>query len=192
MSVRPLIGLTGFKGSGKDTVANILVEEFGYHRKAFATALKEEINAAQHQSCQWSDAPKFTSPYWSDEFVGYMEDHRRDAPDSPSGWPRMLAQAWGQMRRDTRGQDYWVNLVTLKEGIVVSDVRYANEADAIKRAGGCIVAVCRSSCMSDGPASESVLDNWIDLGIGNDGTLDELANTVRGMMASIARYGIEP
>ena len=36
-----VIGLTGYAGSGKDTLANILVEEYGFTRIAFADKTKE-------------------------------------------------------------------------------------------------------------------------------------------------------
>jgi dephospho-CoA kinase len=35
-----IIGLTGYAQSGKDTVANILVENYGYQRVAFADPIR--------------------------------------------------------------------------------------------------------------------------------------------------------
>ena len=38
-----IIGLCGAQGSGKDTVANILVSKYGFVRISFATALKDVV-----------------------------------------------------------------------------------------------------------------------------------------------------
>lgn len=40
-----IIGLTGLKGSGKDTVAAYLIKEYGFERRAFADPLKRSIAA---------------------------------------------------------------------------------------------------------------------------------------------------
>ena len=38
-----IIGLSGYAQSGKDTVAEILVEEYGYTRVAFADIIKQAV-----------------------------------------------------------------------------------------------------------------------------------------------------
>jgi hypothetical protein len=167
MDERPLIGLTGFKGSGKDTVAGMLMRGFDYHQVAFADSLKIEVSEVSGAS------------------RAYLEEHKRRGPEHPKGWVRMLLQAWGQMRRDMCGEDYWIRQVPLRSGFVVSDVRYPNEAQAIKRAGGYLVHISREGCTSDGHSSEQVLDQWIDCAITNNGTVDDLVGAVRGLMSHI-------
>jgi len=39
-----IIGLLGLIGSGKDTVSNILVNDYGFHQVAFADSLKEAVS----------------------------------------------------------------------------------------------------------------------------------------------------
>ena len=40
-----IIGISGYARSGKDSVANILVQDFGFERRAFADKLREALYA---------------------------------------------------------------------------------------------------------------------------------------------------
>lgn len=61
-----IIAICGFKGSGKDTMGNILVEKYGYVKLAFASVLKDVISiifgwdrnlleGASHESREWRE-----------------------------------------------------------------------------------------------------------------------------------------
>jgi hypothetical protein len=174
----PLIGLTGFKNSGKDSVARILVEEFGYVRRAFADNLKMEVWARSARLVGHFTGPGhgLDWPAW----LAYVEQHKHEPPDSPHGWPRQLLQAWAQMRRDLSGEEYWLKQVALEPGIVVSDVRYPNERVAIKTAGGVVWRIERPGTGSDGHASEvQIATLEVDDTVYNTGSLDDLVVKVR-------------
>lgn len=160
-----LIGISGRKRSGKDTVATLLDEhpDFGgkVERIGFADALKREVASA-------CDVPV--------EFIEAMKDNFR-----------LILQGWGtDFRRELCGQDYW--LCKFKEQVadtnlplvVVPDVRFKNEFDLIKAMGGFVVRVERPELQTaDTHISETELDNeQFDWLVVNDGSLTDLRTKV--------------
>lgn len=155
------IGITGYKQCGKDTVAKLLMQQLGEYRCChinFADALKQEI-------CR---ALCITRPY--------LDEHKANF--------RLIMQGWGtDYRRKLCGDTYWVQkwLETIRdmkqtpEFIIATDVRFLNEAEAIRELGGMIVRVHRQSCSCDGHESERELDSISpDLTLGNHHTLADL------------------
>ena len=67
--------------------------------------------------------------------------------------------------------------------VVLTDVRFPNEAEAIQAAGGRLVRVVRpGQDTSDQHISETALDDLVaDVEIQNDGTLDELRAAARAL-----------
>jgi hypothetical protein len=116
-----LIGLCGYARTGKDTAVEALVAN-GWSRVAFADALKDEV-------CRTFG----TTP-------AALEANKAD-------WRPMLVE-WGRARR-RQDQDYWITRVMatvadrLTSGVVISDVRYWNEAKYIRDHGGVIVRLHR-------------------------------------------------
>lgn len=184
---RPLIGLLGHKGAGKDTLGRVLTEKHGYTRASFADDLRLEVFKALVRTSKTEQAPKIVeSQNDYNAFLSYVEAHKHDALDLPSGWPRQLLQAWGQMRRDIYGDDYWINRIALGEGVVVTDVRFPNEAAAIKKAGGILWRVVRPGKDGDGHISETLLDTIpVDMKIFNNGTIAQIEEALTLQFATI-------
>lgn len=151
MSAPLLIGLGGKKKAGKDTVCRILGELYpDTLRLAFADALKAELAAA-------CDVP-----------ISVVEE-KKDVF-------RLGLQWWGtEFRRGLSGPDYWVDQLKIrldaaramfaeKPGalIVVTDVRFPNEADFVRAEGGLLVQVRRESLQAghDLHLSETALDDY--------------------------------
>lgn len=161
---RIIIGLSGYAGSGKDAIGAVLAHR-GYERRAFADPLKDVARR-----------------------IGW------DGEKDDAG--RTLLQELGSAVRDVLGATTWVDaaLAAMPERVVVTDVRYRNEAAAIKEAGGRIVRVVRPGY---GPAnahgSEVDLDGWpFDAVIPNTGSLVELRRKVHRLADRIEgfnRYG---
>ncbi len=159
---RVLIGLTGRKQSGKDTVFNILKTlEPEAVRLAFADPLKIELARA----CGVS--PKF------------VEEHK--------ALFRVGLQWWGtDFRRNLFGETYWTDkaehILRAVSGaplVVFTDVRFINEAECVKRHGGRIWRVIRDLPGDDGHASETEMDAYkADNHIINNGTLNQLRHFV--------------
>jgi len=91
-----------------------------------------------------------------------------------------LGSEWG---RDCVHPDVWVNCAMAMaernpdKSFIVDDVRFANEAEAIRARGGLMVKVTRSGVEYDGleHRSEGGLDDWpFDLVLRNDGSMDDL------------------
>ncbi|KIQ62409.1 hypothetical protein TR51_25560 [Kitasatospora griseola] len=137
------IALIGRARSGKDTVGARLVSRYGYTRLAFADPLKAmllDINPVVPY-----DLPGFGLQVIR---LAALVDHigwDRAKEEYPEA--RKLLQRVGQSIR-TRDPDYWVRvLVDSMDGIsgpiVVTDVRYLNEAAALERRGFRLVRITR-------------------------------------------------
>ena len=167
-----IIGLSGFKGSGKDTVAAYLMKEHEFERKAFADPLKESVAALF--DIPFSEVDKLKN---SDSAVTLDIDNRYHSVSF-----RQFLQRYGtESHRGVFGEDFWLEYTLPSNGsyygrkIVVTDVRFENEATRIKELGGQIWFINRTTDRSsfDPHASEN-LDFSTDLMVPNDGTLDDL------------------
>lgn len=170
-----IIGLSGWARTGKDTVAEHLVAAHGFKRMAFADPMREAllrldpmVDAAAGFSIRVSDA---IEKYGWD---GYKE--------SPYGLEiRALLQLLGtEVGRQMLGENVWVDYAMKSiqdaDNIVFTDVRFKNEAQAIKDAGGSVIRIERDGV---GPANEHIsehdLDQWdFDATIFNDLSIEHL------------------
>lgn len=150
-----IIGLTGPKGSGKDTVAALLRTHAGFYPLAFADALREEICDAwrfepvylmRPETKEHSLSDLALRRCQSDSFVGRMviwanqqgQPLDLDAPRSP----RQIMQWWGTEYRRAQDPDYWTSMLERRierllgsgnqNRLVVTDVRFDNEADVLR------------------------------------------------------------
>lgn len=144
-----IIGLVGFAGSGKGTVADILCENYNFTKVSFADVVKD-ITAEMFG--------------WSRPLLEGDTDESREFREKSDDWwsarlgktitPRNMLQLMGtEAGRDTFGSDIWVlnverkihNLRTneFKENFVIADVRFPNEVEAIRKWGGHVVRVMR-------------------------------------------------
>lgn len=154
-----LIGLAGFKRSGKDTVARALGRT-GFVRMAFADAVRQEVFARYPQAQQVADADKERPQ----DFLGGRS-------------LRDLLIECGQGRRE-KDPDYWVNVLResldthLREGrsVVVSDVRMRNEIAMLREHQATLVWVTRPGVTSNGHVTEQDLELLCDLTLNNDAT----------------------
>lgn len=160
-----LIALCGYAGAGKDTLADYLVEQYGYERRSFAKPIKDLLN----NLFGWTDAD-WIDRYWKDSkrvFSGIAPVHGRS--------PRELAQWLGtEVGRNFFYTDIWAdNLLndwtlhvnyaavggTLCPRWVVTDLRFPNEADAIHDADGCVLRIDRLGIWPGDHSSELSVDD---------------------------------
>ena len=138
-----IIGTIGFIGSGKGTVADILVEKKGFTKLAFADAVKDATAAIfgwprallegdTEESRKFRETP---DEWWSEKTGKFIT-------------PRYMLQLMGtEAGRDVFHPDLWILALEKKLGmyqnVVISDVRFPNEIDFIQRMGGFVVRVKR-------------------------------------------------
>ena len=203
-----IIGIVGFIGSGKDTVADYLVNFHGYKRESFANSLKDAVSVVFG---------------WDRELLEGRTKESREWRETRDEWwskrlkqditPRYVLQYWGtEVVRKGFHDDMWVaslehRLLNSHNDIVITDCRFPNEIKAIRSAGGMVVRIKRgpepnwfddAKSMNRGPtrnmswalskhnveglgvhASETA---WVgqkfDATVNNDGTLDELYSQI--------------
>lgn len=175
-----IIGLTGYAQSGKDTLANILVEKYGYRRVAFADAIRDflyEVNPIIG----------FTATEPSYLRTRVDRDGWEETKKSPE--VRRLLQDIGVSARKLFGENFWVNqalgpMALAHPKIVVTDVRFTNEANTLKANGGQIWRVKRVGVDAvNAHVSESQMDGYpVDQIFLNNGTIEDLKALVQTRM----------
>jgi hypothetical protein len=140
-----IIGVCGFIGSGKDTIADYLVNFHEFRRESFASTLKDAVAAVfgwdrtmlegrTKEAREWREQ---VDPWWAARL------------DMPTLTPRWVLQYWGtEVCRKAFHDDIWIaslenKLRNSKDNVVISDCRFPNEISSIKNAGGQIVWVQR-------------------------------------------------
>jgi hypothetical protein len=141
-----IIGVCGWIGSGKDTIADYLCNFHEFRRESFANTLKDAVAAVfgwdrillegkTREARAWREQ---VDPWWAERL------------GMPNLTPRWVLQYWGtEVCRKSFHDDIWIaslehRLTKTTDNIVISDCRFANEVDAIKRTGGQIVWVQRN------------------------------------------------
>ncbi len=141
-----IIGVCGFIGAGKSTVANYLVANYGFTRLSFAGTLKDtcavlfgwdrtRLEGATPEDRAWREQP---DPFWSERFG--------------KPWtPRWALQFVGtEVVRNTLHQDMWVLNVEKKlhalgpdAKVVFDDARFVNELTTLTKYGANLIVVQR-------------------------------------------------
>jgi hypothetical protein len=202
-----IIGVCGFIGSGKDTIADYLVNFHEFRRESFASTLKDACAAVfgwdrtmlegrTKQAREWREQ---VDPWWAERL------------GMPNLTPRWVLQYWGtEVCRKGFHDDIWIaslenKLRNSKDDVVISDCRFPNEIAAIKKAGGMVVWVQRGAlpdwyniALSANAGFASDIDKLKKLGIhssetawvgtafdhvlGNNGSIDQLYEEVKNQV----------
>jgi len=179
----PIIGIySPAPRSGKSTVADVLVNEFGYKRVPFAATLKSMFRVVME------DAGLSISD------IADMENGDKNYQFCPAVSQATLREAyqtlgteWG---RQCMGKNFWCDLWALRVkpwlnhgvGVVVDDVRFDNEFTTVGRLAGDMWRVVRPGVDNmTTHASESYRprDDQFAFDIINHGNVAELRNSVR-------------
>ena len=206
-----IIGFVGFIGSGKDTAADYLVNFHGFRRDSFANTLKDAVAAVFGWDRVLLEGRTKEAREWREQRDEWWSD--RLGKDIT---PRHILQYWGtEVCRQGFHDDIWIASLENKmrktgDNIVISDVRFPNEINAIKNAGGQVVRVVRGADpewyqdawnMNQGPtnmswsiskmrmeqrkihASETAwIGKGIDLEIDNNGSIDQLFAQIKNLV----------
>lgn len=167
---KQIVGFTGLKRSGKDTCAEYLVKKYGYDCYSFAKPLKDMI-AVLLNCVDGND-------------IYYTELHKEEVIPGINASYRKLTQTIGtEWGRHIIDDNIWVNMLAANteyvQDVVISDVRFDNEAKWIKNNGGIIIKVTRpvlKGSKDNHPSEQGIDESYIDHNIINDGTIDSLYN----------------
>jgi len=140
-----IIGICGLIGSGKGTVADILVNDYGYSKVSFADKLKDGVAQVFGWNRQMLEGDTDESRAWReqvDEF--WSKETGREIT------PRLVLQEFGtDCMRNGFFDGVWVSLLKKQlienpnTNFVIPDVRFENEASMISEIGGKVWRVRR-------------------------------------------------
>ncbi len=184
-----IIGISGYSGSGKDLVGTII----------------QEISLNKWSIKKWAGKLKVIASLLTNIPVEKFEDQEFKKTDLGPEWGmtvRDFLQKLGtDAVRDTLHTNAWVNAVMAnytptqiqwsdgpiggyKDGPmpnwIITDTRFPNEAEAIKKAGGIVIRINRPGVQPINPhPSETSLDDWeFDAVINNDGDVADIVHKV--------------
>lgn len=169
-----IIGFTGKARSGKNTSADLL-------RGLAITNIKEIAFADLMKS-------------FAEKAFGWdLKTMDKDVPADNGVVPREFLQHFGtEYMREKWLDTVWVDVVErqLSEAddvlYIITDVRFNNEAEMIKRRGGYIIEVVRSEQSNMSHKSENgIRPDLIDYTISNNATLLDLENNIRRVYNTI-------
>lgn len=187
-----IIGISGKAGSGKDTIANYLHDEYGFSRIAFADPMKSfcsELFDWEYDTL-WgpSELREKVDPKW-----GF----------SPRKALQLLGTEWGR----ALDVDMWVKIGIEKAkqklrdgypGVVITDCRFPNEVGHVKAAGGHMVRLLRGGGIAGGTggivghASEreqdSIPESEFSAVIENSGSIEDLHKSVEAVVDSLGAH----
>jgi dephospho-CoA kinase len=178
-----IIGLSGYAQSGKDTVANYLVEHHGFIRIAFADPIRE---ALYNLDPVVTDIPELSGMHlkWLVDGLGW----ERIKIDSPQ--VREMLQRFGtEVARNLWSENFWVDLAMSKakllDNVVITDVRYPNELDAIRDVSGSVWRVEKPGVSAvNSHTSETALDGYVfDEIVRNAGSLEDLHAKINNIIS---------
>jgi hypothetical protein len=140
-----IIGICGFIGSGKDTIADYLTNFHEFRRESFANSLKDAVSMVFGWDRTMLEGRTKTAREWREQVDPWWAERL----SMPHLTPRWVLQYWGtEVCRKSFHDDIWIASLENKlrnsgDDIVISDCRFPNEIKSIKQAGGIVVRVVR-------------------------------------------------
>jgi hypothetical protein len=203
-----IVGITGLIGSGKDTVADYLINFHGFKKLSYAQPLKDAVSAIFGWDREMLEGTTLSSRQWREE----VDEWWAKRLDIPHLTPRWVLQQWGtEVCRRNFHTDIWVasienTLRKINDNVVITDCRFPNELDAIKNSGGTVVRVVRGEnpdwypyaedyTLTQNPQSFAKLLDYsvhaseyssvglkYDIILDNNGSIDELHSLVESII----------
>lgn len=197
-----IVGIIGYAGSGKGTVADVFTEDSDAWKKfSYADPLKDAVSVL----FGWPRHLLEGDTAESREFREKVNDHWSGLLGIPGLTPRHVLQQFGsEVVRESFHDEFWVRhmesrlsfeqLSDTPKNVVIPDCRFMNEALSIRNGGGVIIKVknpFQVMTKTHEHISEKdhkhIIPNYL---IWNTGTLDELRQKARGLKYYIEK-GLE-
>lgn len=168
--MKKIIALSGWKGSGKDTLAEYLIQKYYTQRFAFADELKNSVAAEfgipRHHmdDVKYKDQPILTMPVkpqdpFSQHVVDFMKDEFKENNGQPYWTPRALCILKGSTNR-TVNSGYWVEKVIDRIHLayanlcVITDMRYLSEMNQLYHEFGKDITFIRVERFDNSPSND--------------------------------------
>lgn len=172
----PRIGVCGRKRTGKDTFADYVIDAYGYRRLGFADPLREMADRLNPLVGE----DEFGPLRYSEALAAYGYEVAKDLfPEV-----RRVLQVLGtEAVRGVLGEDVWVDHLAKRveaapasEPLVITDVRFPNEANRLRSLGFVVIRLTRpGQDDADAHPSETALDHYsADTAYDNAGSLEAL------------------
>jgi len=142
-----IVGIAGFIGSGKDTIADYLITFKGFKRMSYAGPLKDAVASIFNWDRELLEGTTKYSREWRDTVDPWWAERL----DIKHLTPRWVLQQWGtEVGRRAFHDDIWIasienQLRTAKDDIVISDCRFPNELKSIKKMKGITIRIHRGA-----------------------------------------------
>ena len=185
-----LIALTGLPRTGKDTMAQHLMDHYGYVRKSFADPLKVAASVLLNRplsQCQGLD--------------GF--DREAVMPEWGFSMRWFLQRLGTECLRYQISADFWVTRMSLElttlDGrvpdstsqeppselkVVITDCRFFNELLMVRNLGGTLIEIRRPGIVgSDHLSDKGLPESAVDLVVTNKGSLVEFLTTIDNLAA---------
>lgn len=204
--MKNLIGISGKMGSGKDEVGKIIqllaTPEGTYTRqeaealpfytiRKFALKVKEIASILTNVDVQKFEEQSFKKEPLGEswEFDGHGLTGREllqkigtemGRSIHPNAWVNALFSEYTEDLRRIKNSEGGTTIAQAYPNWIITDVRFENEAEAIKSRGGIVIRVNRPTVVIDQHPSEISLDDYegFDYIIENDGSLKDLDRKV--------------
>jgi hypothetical protein len=135
-----IIGILGYNGAGKDTIANYLIENYGFFKFSFGSALKDVVSSIYSWPRNALEGDTKESREWREEIDPYWGITPRKALETIG---TQVFRGWDK--------DIWVKCLEKKlkdcpkhSRIVITDCRFENEIALMTKLGGVLIRVERS------------------------------------------------
>ena len=142
-----IICVSGLISSGKDTIADYLVQTHGFQRESFAATLKDAVAAIFGWPRDMLEGRTPESRIWRETIDSWWANRL----NIPNFTPRWALQNMGtDVLRKSFHDDIWIASLEYKlknstENIVISDCRFPNEISALRKLDATIVRVKRGA-----------------------------------------------
>lgn len=140
-----IICVSGLIASGKDTIADYLVQQHGFQRGSFAATLKDAVASIFGWPREMLEGRTSESRAWREVTDAWWANRLQ----IPNLTPRWVLQNMGtDVLRKFFHDDIWIASLEYKlqnttSDIVISDCRFPNEITALRKLGAIIIRVKR-------------------------------------------------
>lgn len=165
-----IIGISGYKGCGKDTAAQFICNKYHYTIYHFADPIKKHCAEIFNLDIEMLKG-NFNRELREDIFAGRFNKS-----------PRILMQIYGTVLRNEIDPNIWVEYARhhiTRTNTVIADVRFHNEIEYIEQEGGHVIRIIRDECEGDDHESEQELNKYkFKHIIENNGTIKDLEHKI--------------